>query len=117
MEYPEGGYPEESISHFVDQVVELHKDKFMNLNFEEGVEQLSLATKTVILEDQKQLLETLGIHFDNWFSESTLHNGKVEEVLEIFAKNNFSYEAEGALWLKSKELGDERDRVLRKSAG
>jgi arginyl-tRNA synthetase len=117
VEYPEGGYPEESISHFVDAVVEQYGDKFMDLPGEEGLEQLALATKQVILDDQKQLLEKLGIHFDNWFSESSLHNGKVEEVLEIFAKSNFSYEAEGALWLKSKELGDERDRVLRKSAG
>ncbi|MBS2000449.1 MAG: arginine--tRNA ligase [Cyanobacteria bacterium SZAS LIN-5] len=117
VEYPEGGYPEESISHFVDQVFEQNKDKFINLNYEEGVAALADATKHVILEDQKQLLEKLGIHFDSWFSEATLHNGQVEEVLEIFARNNFSYEAEGALWLKSKELGDERDRVLRKSAG
>ncbi len=117
VEYPEGGYPEESISHFVDTVVANDKDKYLNLPGEEGLEQLAQATKDVILEDQKQLLEKLGIHFDSWFSESTLHNGQVEEVLEIFAKNGFSYEAEGALWLKSKELGDERDRVLRKSAG
>lgn len=117
VEYPEGGYPLESIDHFIDQVVERVKDKYINLSYDEGIEQLALATKEVILEDQKQLLEKLGIHFDTWFSEATLHNGQVEEVLEIFASNNFSYEAEGALWLKAKELGDERDRVLRKSAG
>jgi len=115
--YPEDGYPQDSIAHFVDQVIAKHKDEFLSLPAEEAMERVAQETKTVILEDQKQLLEKLGVHFDRWFAESSLHETKVQEVLDIYLEGGFSYEAEGALWLKAKELGDERDRVLRKSAG
>ncbi|HEY9676564.1 MAG TPA: arginine--tRNA ligase [Drouetiella sp.] len=115
--YPEGGYPEESIAHFIDMVIAEHKDKFMSMSSEDGLKALAHETKSVILEDQKQLLEQLGVHFDHWFSEATLHNGAVAGVLEIFAQNNHTFEKDGALFLKATSLGDERDRVLVKSDG
>jgi arginyl-tRNA synthetase len=116
--YPDQGYPEDSISHFVDTVIEKHNDEFLKVPAEDGLNRITDITKKVIMEDQKQLLEKLHIVFDRWFSEADLHaNKKVDEVLKLFEAGGFSYESEGALWLKSKELGDERDRVLRKSAG
>jgi arginyl-tRNA synthetase len=68
--------------------------------------------------DQKDLLEKLGVGFDVWTSETTLHEtGRVKETLEALKQTPFVYEQEGALWLKSSELGDEKDRVLVKSDG
>lgn len=117
VEYPQDGYPEYSLAEFISKIVATHKDAFLNLSAEEGAQKVGRLTADVILADQKQLLANLGVNFDNWFSELTLHSGKVQEALDKLNKNGYTYESEGALWLKAKELGDERDRVLRKSAG
>jgi arginyl-tRNA synthetase len=116
--YPENGYPQELLSDYLDAIVEKHKDEFLKLPAEDGLRRIGEVTKQTILQEQKKLLERIGIKFDRWFSEESLHtNDGVNQVLAIFKENGFSYEADGALWLKSKELGDERDRVLRRSAG
>jgi arginyl-tRNA synthetase len=63
-------------------------------------------------------LERIGVRFDTWFSERTLHErSDVTEVLDILRDRGFTYEHEGAVWLRTSELGDQRDRVLVKSDG
>ncbi len=53
------------------------------------------------------------IKFDNWAPESLLHkNGIVQKVLELLKEKNLTYEREGAVWFKSSEFGDDKDRVL-----
>jgi arginyl-tRNA synthetase len=59
-----------------------------------------------------------GITYDNWFRESTLHNsGAVDEIIEKLKESGYTYENEGALWLKTTEFGDEKDRVLVRANG
>ena len=61
-------------------------------------------------------LERIGVRFDTWFSERTLHErGDVEDVLRILGERGHTYEQDGAVWLRTSELGDQRDRVLVKS--
>ena len=63
-------------------------------------------------------LGRIGVHFDTWFSERTLHEmGKVATVLARLQEGGFTYEREGATWLRSEDLGDQRDRVLVRSDG
>jgi arginyl-tRNA synthetase len=63
-------------------------------------------------------LERIGVVFDTWFSERTLHEGgAVDVVLRELDERGFVYEHDGARWLRSSELGDQRDRVLVKSDG
>ncbi len=74
------------------------------------------AAKIIIEEMIKKTVEKMGIKFDEWFSETTLHeSGKVKNVLDILEKKNLVYEKDGALWFKSTEYGDTRDRVIAKS--
>lgn len=116
--YPEDGYPEESLKHFMEPIVKEYGDKYLNLDKDEGAKTLGEITKMTIMESQRKLLSRLGVNFNTWFSETSLHTSDaVSSVLQEFEKREKSYESEGALWLKSKELGDERDRVLRKSTG
>lgn len=116
--YPEEGYPEISLKHFLEPLVAQEGDKYMHLDAEEGPKTLGALTKVVIMNSQRDLLARLGVNFNTWFSETSLHtSGAVTSVLEEFSKREMSFELEGALWLKAKELGDERDRVLRKSTG
>jgi arginyl-tRNA synthetase len=75
-------------------------------------------SRDAMLALQKALLDTLKVRFDSWQFETDLHaEGKVEEALATLKASGHTYEREGALWLKSSELGDEKDRVLVKSSG
>jgi arginyl-tRNA synthetase len=63
-------------------------------------------------------LARIGVHFDTWFSERALHEGKqVERALEDLRARGVVYEQDGATWLRATDFGDPRDRVLVKSDG
>ena len=70
------------------------------------------------VEGVRHDLDRIGVQFDTWFSESTLHeSGAVAEVLDDLRSRGFVYEQDGATWLRSTDFGDQRDRVLVKSDG
>lgn len=72
-----------------------------------------IAAKIIIKEMIKKTIHRMGIKYDEWISETKLHNsGDVDKVLDILKKKDLIYEKEGALWFKSSEYGDERDRVV-----
>src|SRR5713101_3645618 len=63
-------------------------------------------------------LERIGVHFDTWFSEQSLHDsGEVDRALTDLRARKMVYEHEGASWLRTTDHGDTRDRVLVKSDG
>jgi arginyl-tRNA synthetase len=63
-------------------------------------------------------LGRIGVSFDTWFSERTLHErGEVAAVLQMLGERDHTYEQDGATWLRSTTFGDQRDRVLVKSDG
>ena len=70
------------------------------------------------LSAHKEVLSDLNIEFDSWFSETSMvESGSIEQTLSMLEKVNASYEKDGAIWLKSTEYGDDKDRVLVKSDG
>lgn len=74
--------------------------------------------KNHILENIKKTLTNYGITFDVWFSETTLHKDEsIDKIIDKLKQKNLIYEYEGALWFKSTEFGDDKDRVLKKSGG
>ncbi|MFN5352407.1 MAG: arginine--tRNA ligase [Burkholderiaceae bacterium] len=63
-------------------------------------------------------LQAFGVRFDNYYLESSLYSdGKVEAAVSAIKAAGKTYEQEGALWLKSTEYGDDKDRVMKKSDG
>ena len=67
---------------------------------------------------QKSLLEDFRVHFDEFYSELSLHNsGKVEESYKELIDKGMLYEQEGAMWFKSTQFGDDQDRVIKKADG
>ncbi|HUL96320.1 MAG TPA: arginine--tRNA ligase [Usitatibacter sp.] len=63
-------------------------------------------------------LRAFGVNFDSYFLESSLYtDGKVEETVRLLERAGHTYEAEGALWLRTTDFGDDKDRVMRKSDG
>jgi len=76
------------------------------------------AAYAVQLKDQQRVLETFGTHFDVWFSERSLHDqGAVEHGLDKLRSQGHVFEEEGAIWLRTTDFGDDKDRVLTKSDG
>ncbi len=73
----------------------------------------------IILEDMiKPAVKKMGIKFDSWVSERKLHEKKeTSKALDFLRKKNLVYEEEGALWFKSSQFGDDKDRVLIKENG
>ena len=71
-----------------------------------------------IVEGLRDDLERIGVHFDTWFSERTLHErDEVADVLRVLDEKGVVFEQDGARWLRSTDFGDARDRVLVKSDG
>ena len=63
-------------------------------------------------------LERFGIHFDTWFSERSLHEaGAIDGIVDELRAGAHAYESEGAVWLRSTEFGDDKDRVLVRADG
>ena len=76
------------------------------------------AAYAVQLKDQQRVLDAFGTHFDVWFSERTLHDqGAVEHGVEKLRNQGHVFEEEGAIWLRTTDFGDDKDRVLTKSDG
>lgn len=76
------------------------------------------AAKVILEKMIKPSIKKMGIKFDVWFSEKSLYKNKeVDKVITELTKKGFTYESEGAIWFKSKELGDDKDRVLVRADG
>jgi arginyl-tRNA synthetase len=62
-------------------------------------------------------LHAFGVEFDVWFSEESLHPEGVRHGFEVLAAQGHTYESDGALWLKTTDFGDDKDRVIERSTG
>ncbi len=81
----------------------------------DGIRQFAVA---YLRHEQDQDLQAFGVHFDNYFLESSLYtDGKVDAAVARLAAAGKTYERDGALWLRSTDYGDDKDRVMRKSDG
>ena len=77
-----------------------------------------LAAGLILKNSIKPSVKKMGIKFDKWFSEKSLYKNKeVDKAITELTKKGFTYESEGALWFKSKDLGDDKDRVLIRADG
>lgn len=81
----------------------------------EGIRHFAVA---YLRREQDLDLKAFEVDFDVYFLESSLYSqGKVEATVQALIKNGFTYEDGGALWLKTTEFGDDKDRVMRKQDG
>jgi arginyl-tRNA synthetase len=71
-----------------------------------------------VKRDVRETLEDLGVHFDTWFSErSMIASGAIEATLDDLRARGVVFDADGAVWLRTTDYGDDKDRVLVKSDG
>ncbi|MCW2994581.1 MAG: arginine--tRNA ligase [Conexibacter sp.] len=84
------------------------------------VEEVGDEAVAMMVERARASLHAFGVEFDVWFSEKSLHRGSpsgVEHGFEVLAEQGSSYRSEGALWLRTTEFGDDKDRVIERSTG
>jgi arginyl-tRNA synthetase len=114
---PEDGYKGAYISDLAKEVVASNAS-ITSLPEGERHPAFREAAYALQLKDQQRVLDTFGTHFDVWFSERSLHDqGAVEHGLERLRKQGHVFEEEGAIWLRTTDFGDDKDRVLTKSDG
>ena len=114
---PEDGYKGAYISDLAKEVV-ARNASITSLPEGERHPAFREAAYALQLKDQQRVLDTFGTHFDVWFSERSLHDqGAVEHGLEKLRKQGHVFEEEGAIWLRTTDFGDDKDRVLTKSDG
>lgn len=99
-----------------EYIEELRKKLSGNLSLEDMAEQ---ASKTILEEYiQPTVKDVMRVHFDVWTSERQLiSDGYIEKALAILKEKDLTFEQDGALWLRTTEFGDDKDRVLTKSDG
>jgi arginyl-tRNA synthetase len=107
---PEGGYGGE----YVNRISE---DRNIRGRWSDDQNIREIILKTII-EEQKKTLEDLGVKFDRWFYESELHEKeKVRWAVEKLHDIRKTFKEGGAIWFKSQELGDDKNRVLIREDG
>lgn len=114
---PEGGYHGEYVRELAERVTHEHP----------GVAQLTDADRVKFLrqwataqlrEEQDRDLREFGVRFDNYYSETSLYeNDRIPATLAKLRERKLSYEKDGAVWLRTSDFGDDKDRVLVKSDG
>ncbi len=114
---PEDGYQGDYISDLADAVVK-ENPKIKELAAETRYESFREAAYKVQLAEQQGVLETFNTHFDVWFSERSLHEaGAVEHALAKLRTQGHVFDSEGAIWLRTTDFGDDKDRVITKANG
>ena len=110
-EPPEDGYSGEYVAEIASHLGEDGVDSA-------DTEALKRRGVELMIETVRATLDRFGVRFDSWFSERDLYErGEVEAALDELRKRGHSYESEGALWLRTTDFGDDKDRVLIRAGG
>ena len=117
MAEPEDYYRGSNITDIAKEMLE--KDPSLaDASDEDGKERCYEYAKNEILEGIKKDLRDFRVEHQNWFSEKTLvDGGLVDKAFQALKDAGYTYEKDGALWFATSRLGDDKDRVLRKSDG
>ena len=114
---PEDGYQGDYINDLAKLILTQHPD-YKSLPEAEGVVAFREAGYALQLQEQKDVLDNFGTHFDVWFSERSLHSGdSLSKSLAKLKSQGHVFELDGATWLRTTDFGDDKDRVLIKSGG
>jgi len=118
IDLPEDAYPGEDIIDVAKSVWDDEGDRYLRLDEDEAEE--SIGTKGIpkMIDGIKEDLESLRIKFDEWFSETSLYTqGEFETCMQLLNDKGFTTDRDGATWLESTKLGEDKDNVLIRTSG
>lgn len=115
---PEGGYHG---AYVIDVARALHGqvgDRYVQDDGPEAMREIQAFAAGSLMEEINRDLNELGVHFDEYYKESSLYEqGNVQEAVERLRQTGLVYDQEGAVWLRTTEFGDQKDRVMLKGDG
>ena len=117
VEFPENGYHGADIVETAQRIIDRDGDKYLSLPEEERLklfQDVAYREKLAALEED---LADFGVTFDRWYSERTLHPEAVRRVVDVLLERGTAYEKDGAVWLRSTDYGDDKDRVIFRDNG
>ena len=117
LSLPEDAYHGDYIEEIAEMIVAEAGDEHLAAAKEGEIDYFREFAYQQMLENIKEDLNNFGIEFDNWFSERSLHPDAIERVIAELREKDLIYQADDALWFKSTEFGDDKDRVVKKSDG
>ena len=107
---PDGGNKEQHIDALIERARTLLGNNNYNIIFQAGL--------TAIVTDIREDLEEFGVHYENWYSEQSLADRDlINKAVKQLQDAGHIYEDKGALWFRSTDLGDEKDRVVIRDNG
>ena len=116
--FPENGYKGAYIRDLARTVLEREGERFLAEPLSESLPWFKRYAGGVILGRIKEDLGRFGVRFDVWFSEATLYEKDlVRQAMEDLKRRDFAFESDGALWFKTTDFEDDKDRVLIRNSG
>ena len=110
---PEGGYHGE----YIREIAERYREEYPG-DEARDLDSIREFAVAALRAEQDLDLQAFGVRFDTYFLESSLYTeGKVDDTVKGLEVAGMTYESEGALWLKTSQFGDDKDRVMRKRDG
>jgi arginyl-tRNA synthetase len=114
---PEDGYHGKYVKEIADEIIKEHPEYLKQSKHEQIVSFREAGYKKQ-LKQQQDVLDNFRTHFDVWYSERSLHDSNaVEKGLEKLKQHGHVFEKDGALWLRTTDFFDDKDRVLIKADG
>ena len=118
VEFPENGYHGHDIIETAERIKRIYGDEFLHMDEQDRIKSFRSIALKEKLAALKEDLEAFNVTYDVWFSEQTLHDAdKIKEACDYLTAKGYMYEKDGALWLKSTEYGDDKDRVVIRDNG
>ncbi len=115
---PEEGYQGEYVLPCALDCAQAQAGPLASASLEEAAEIFRSEGVARMVASHRRDLAEFGVEFENWFSELTLHqSGQVAAAMDDLKTRGYIFEHEGAVWFKSTEFGDDKDRVLIKADG
>lgn len=115
---PEALYRGEYVREIAGDLKERDGDRYLNVSPQEALPEIMAFATVWCMDDIERTLARARVSFDNYFNEKNLYeSGAIEELIEELERSGYVYKSEGALWLASSKLGDDKDRVLVKKDG
>jgi len=116
--FPEDGYHGDDIKELARMLYDKYGDKYVDVDEKTRREVFVNFALPYNIELMKKHLERYRIHFDCFFLESDLHkSGYVDETIKLLTDSGYTYEKDGALWLRNTAFGADKDEVLRRANG
>jgi arginyl-tRNA synthetase len=118
VKFPDDCYQGGYIVDLAAEIKSQQGDALLSLADDDARMQCARFAAGKILEGIREDLKLFGVEFDCWFSEQSLYDsGRVDQIIDQFRQQGIIYKKEGALWFKTSDFGDEKDRVVVKKNG